>query len=257
MSDPRSLQSNDAAGAPRPRDDWHLEILYRDDHLVAVNKPTALLVHRSPVSRDRDFAVQRLREQLGRRVFPAHRLDRATSGVLLFSLDPETGRAAAMSFQEGRVDKRYLAVVRGWTEESGTIEHALKSEDKNRKRDAVTHYRRLATTEIDEPVGPHPTARYSLLAFRPKTGRRHQLRRHANHIAHPIVGDTTHGDGRHNKFFRRRFGIHRLLLHAWSLELEHPVTGKQLRITAPIPTEFRELLEGIGWEVPQKLPTVP
>ena len=162
MPDPRPMPPEGSAGAARPGNDWHLEILYRDDYLVAVNKPTALLVHRSPVSRDQEFAVQRLREQLGRRVFPAHRLDRATSGVLLFSLDPETGRAAAMCFQEGRVDKRYLAVLRGWTEEFGTIEHALKSEDKTRTRNAITHYRRLATTEVEHPVGPHPTARYSL-----------------------------------------------------------------------------------------------
>lgn len=241
----------------KARPAWHLDILYRDDYLVAVDKPTALLVHRSPASRDQDFAVQRLREQLGRRVFPAHRLDRATSGVLLFSLDPDTDRAASMAFQEGRVEKRYLAVVRGWTDETGTIEHALKSEDKSRTREASTHYRRLATTEIDEPVGPHPTARYSLVTFRPETGRKHQLRRHSNHIAHPIVGDTTHGDGRHNRFFRAYFGIRRLLLHAWSLELDHPVTGQPLRVLAPIPREFGRLMEKIGWEVPEEPPAIP
>lgn len=237
--------------------DWHLEILHRDEHLVAVNKPSGLLVHRSPISRDQDFAVQRIREQIGRRVYPAHRLDRATSGVLLFSLDPATDRAASMAFQEGRVEKSYLAVVRGWTEASGTIRHALKSEDKSRTREAVTHYRRLATTEIGKPVSPHPTARYSLVAFTPETGRKHQLRRHANHIAHPIIGDTTHGDGRHNRFFRQQFGIHRLLLHACYLELEHPVSGEPLRIQAPLPDELRALMDDIGWKAPAEPPTVP
>lgn len=234
------------------RGQWHLDIVHRDDWLVAVDKPSGLLVHRSPVSRDQDFVVQRLREQLGRRVYPAHRLDRATSGVLLFSLDPDSDRAASMAFQEGRVKKHYLAVVRGWTDAQGTIEHALKSEDKSRTRAAVTHYRRLATAEIDEPVGPHATARYSLVAFRPETGRKHQLRRHANHMAHPIVGDTTHGDGRHNRFFRERFGIHRLLLHAWMLELAHPVMGTPLCLHAPLPAAFRALFETLGWDAPEE-----
>jgi tRNA pseudouridine65 synthase len=237
---------------PPPRQDWHLDIVFRDEWLVAVNKPPGMLVHRTRISRDRDFVLQRLRNQLGRRVYPVHRLDRATSGLLLFALDPETDSITSTDFQEGRVTKHYLAVVRGWTDEAGTIEHALKTEDRTRLREATTHYRRLDKVELAEPVGPHPTARYSLVAFRPETGRTHQIRRHANHFAHPIIGDTTHGDGRNNRLFRRRFGIHRLLLHAWTLDLSHPRTGEPLRLQAPLPPDFQHILENLGWQLPDE-----
>lgn len=226
---------------------WRLPILYRDEHLVAVNKPSGLLVHRSSISRDRDFALQRVRNQLGRRVYPVHRLDRGTSGLLLFALTPEADRVTSMDFQEGRVKKRYLLVVRGYTDPEGEIDHALKTEDKSRTRDALTRYRRLATTEIDEPVGRYATARYSLVEAVPETGRRHQLRRHFNHIGHPVVGDTTHGDGRHNRFFRHRLDSHRLLLHARSLNLKHPIRGDAMCLTAPLPPELVILLDRLGW----------
>lgn len=234
-----------------------LDILYQDDALVAVNKPSGILVHRTRISRDRDFVLQRLRNQLGRHVHPAHRLDRATSGVLLFALDPETASATATQFQAQRVGKCYLAVVRGHVEPRGTIDHALKSEDRTIRVEAVTHYQRLACVELDEPVSRYPTARYSLVAARPVTGRMHQIRRHLRRISHPVIGDTTHGDGRHNRFFRERFDIHRLLLHAWSLELDHPQSGEPLRIEAPLPEEFRGLLHELGWELPEEPPAMP
>lgn len=236
-------------------DDGHLEILHRDEALVAVNKPSGILVHRTRIARDREFVLQRLRNQLGRHVYPAHRLDRATSGVLLFALDPETAGATATQFQAGDVVKKdYLAVVRGYAEPVGLIEHAINSEDSDTRRHAVTRYRRLATVELDAPVGRYATARYSLVAVRPETGRRHQIRRHFEHVSHPVIGDTTHGDGRHNRFFRERFGIHRLLLHAWCLELEHPRSGKPLRIEAPLPAEFQGLLDELGWKLPDQPP---
>lgn len=241
----------------QPARDRHLDIVYRDRWLVAVNKPSGMLVHRTRISRDREFLLQHLRDQLGRRVYPAHRLDRATSGLLLFALDPETDSIASTAFQDGRVTKHYLAVVRGWTAEAGTIEHALKADNRDTPRDAVTHYRRLSTVEIDEPVSRYPTARYSLVAARPVTGRTHQIRRHLRHISHPIIGDTTHGDGRHNRFFRERFGVNRLLLHAWSLELAHPQSGEPLWIEAPLPAEFQALLDELGWMLPDEPPPMP
>lgn len=243
-----------ASGAPE--DDGYLEVLHRDESLVAVNKPSGILVHRTRIARDREFVLQRLRNQLGRHVYPAHRLDRATSGVLLFALDPETAGATATQFQAGDVKKDYLAVVRGYTEPMGLIEHAINSEDSATRRHAVTRYQRLATVELDAPVGRYPTARYSLVAVRPETGRRHQIRRHFEHLSHPVIGDTTHGDGRHNRFFRERFGIHRLLLHAWRLELEHPQSGETLRIEAPLPAGFQGLLDDLGWKLPDEPPAM-
>lgn len=243
-----------AGGAGNAR---HLDILYRDDALVAINKPSGLLVHRTRIARDREFVLQRLRNQLGLRVFPVHRLDRATSGVLLFALDPETASATATQFQAQRVGKCYLAVVRGHAEPRGTIEHALKSEDRSTRAEAVTHYHRLDTVELDEPVGRYPTARYSLVAARPVTGRMHQVRRHLRHVDNPVIGDTTHGDGRHNRFFRERFGMHRLLLHAWSLELDHPESRMPLRIKAPLPEGFQGLMDELGWKLPEEPPAMP
>lgn len=244
-------------GEPESGTESPLEILYRDQCLVAVNKPSGLLVHRTRISRDREFLLQRLRNQLGRHVHPVHRLDRATSGVMLFALDPDSASAAAQAFQEGRVDKKYVAVVRGYADPAGTIDHAIKPEEGGQARRAVSHYSRLATVELDHPVGRYRTARYSLVAVRPETGRRHQIRRHFEHISHPVVGDTTHGDGRHNRFFREQFGIWRLLLHAWSLDLAHPATGEPLTLRAEPTPEFQGLLDELGWQLPDAPPAIP
>ncbi|MEZ5451798.1 MAG: tRNA pseudouridine(65) synthase TruC [Thiothrix sp.] len=229
-----------------------LEILYRDEYLVAINKPSGLLVHRSLIDRhETQFAIQLTRDQIGQKVFPVHRLDKPTSGVLLFALDSDTTRLLTEQFTANLVQKTYLAVVRGYTEESGIIDYPLKEEldkiaDANADQDkpaqvAITHYRRLATVELPYPVGRYPTARYSLLELRPKTGRKHQLRRHLKHIFHPIVGDTTHGDGKHNALFREKFACQRLLLHAASIQLQHPKHLATLQIAAPLPETFHTI----------------
>ncbi|MEZ5534919.1 MAG: tRNA pseudouridine(65) synthase TruC [Thiolinea sp.] len=226
-----------------------LDILYRDQHLVAISKPSGLLVHRSLIdARETRFAIQLTRDQIGQRVYPVHRLDKPTSGVLLFALDSDTARLLTEQFTAGLVQKTYLAVVRGYTDQQGCIDYPLREQlDKIADADAdqdkaaqaaVTHYQCLLQTELPYPVGRYPTTRYSLLELKPETGRKHQLRRHMKHIFHPIVGDTTHGDGRHNQFFREHFDCHRLLLHARSLRLEHPYTGGELTIYAPLPEDF-------------------
>lgn len=227
-----------------------LEILYQDEYLVAINKPSGLLVHRSPIdARETRFAIQMTRDQIGQRVYPAHRLDKPTSGVLLFALDSNTAGLVNGQFRNRTVAKTYLAVVRGHTETQGHIDHALReqpdkvagaADDQPAKeaKEAITDYRCLLQTELPFPVGRYPTTRYSLVELKPKTGRKHQLRRHMKHIFHPIVGDTTHGDGRHNQFFREHFGCHRLLLHARCLEIMHPYNGEPLRIYAPLPEDF-------------------
>ncbi len=224
-----------------------LPILYRDERYIAVSKPPNLLVHRSPISRDETFLLQRLRDQIGRRVYPVHRLDRPTSGVIVFGLDSEAAAALCGEFEGRGVDKRYLAVARGWTDEQGLIDYPLREEKWMEEQQAQTEYRRLATVRLPIPVGRYPEARYSLLEVRPLTGRYHQIRKHFHHISHPLVGDTTHGEGRHNRLFREHFGINRLLLHASSLRFRHPYSGEELTIAAPLGEELEGLFGRLGW----------
>ncbi|GAV21371.1 tRNA pseudouridine65 synthase [Mariprofundus micogutta] len=237
-----------------------LEILYQDEWLVAINKPAGLLVHRSMLDKhETRFAMQVQRDQIGQHVFPVHRLDKPTSGVLLFALNPDTARKMGDIFLARETEKEYLAVVRGFTDESGKIDYPLKEEldkksDKKATADkapqeATTEYQRLATVELPYPVGRYKTARYSLVRLTPKTGRKHQLRRHLKHIFHPIVGDTTHGDGKQNSFFRQQFDCHRLLLTASKLSFAHPETGRPLQIEAPLDENFACMIQKLGWSI--------
>ncbi len=196
------------------------------------------MVHKSPRGDDRQFIMQMLRDQLGQKVWPVHRLDRATSGVLLFALDADTAAAIGRQIMARTVRKRYLAVVRGFTEASGRIDHPLSTGDRREDQPACTDYVRLATLELPIPIGRYPSARYSLLSVWPRTGRTHQIRRHFKHIFHPLIGDTTYGEGRHNRLFRMEFGCHRLLLHAMEMELQHPESGELVRLHAPLSGEF-------------------
>ena len=233
-----------------------LEIIYRDEYLIAINKPSGLLVHRSWLdSHATEFAVQKLRDQIDQHVYPAHRLDRPTSGVLLFLLDKEYATNLMEQFAEQKTEKRYLAVVRGHIGE-GFLDYALKKKldkiaDKHASQDqeaqeAQTAYKGVAFCELPIAVRPYPQSRYSLVELTPKTGRRHQLRRHMKHLCHPIVGDTTHGDGKHNQMFRDNFESDRLLLHSSYLGFTHPVTGKKVEIYAPLDDEFKCLLNRLG-----------
>lgn len=238
-----------------------LRILYRDEHLVAVYKPAGLLVHRSAIDRhETRFALQLARDLLGQPVYPVHRLDKPTAGVLLFALDAETARRLGNQFAGGAVVKRYVAVVRGHMPDAGSIAHPL-AEAADRMTDAladphkpaqpaITDYRCLDRTELAAAVGRYATARYSLIDARPHTGRKHQIRRHMKHVFHPIIGDTTHGDGKHNALFRDRFGCHRLLLAATAVQLRHPHSGIPLAIRAPLDDELLAILDALGWAPP-------
>ena len=229
-----------------------VRLLYRDEHLVAVDKPPGLLVHRTRLAAGEDDALlQRLRDALGRHVHAVHRLDRPTSGVVVFGLTPEAGRRLSMLFEARGVAKGYLAVVRGYLgtpqAPAGVIDHPLGDAADRPLRPALTAYRTLAQVDLPYAVGRHATSRYSLVAVEPQTGRTHQIRRHFHHIFHPIVGDTTHGEGRHNRLFRERFGCERLLLHALRLVFQHPFTGRPLRIEAAPDAQWQALMGRLGW----------
>ncbi|OGW39196.1 MAG: pseudouridylate synthase [Nitrospirae bacterium GWC2_56_14] len=236
-----------------------LPVLYQDEQLIAVNKPAGLLVHRSSIDRhEQENAMKIVRDQLGRWVYPVHRLDKSTSGVLLFALDQEIARRMTLSFTGGTISKEYLSIVRGVTKEAERIDYPLKDivdkmTDQRANKDkpakpSVTDYRRLASIELPHPVGRYSTARYSLIAVFPATGRSHQIRRHLKHIFHPILGDTTYGDGKQNDFFRRQFDCHRLLLHACKVQFLHPATGALLHIRAPLDHAFGAVLEELHWD---------
>lgn len=235
-----------------------LTILHRDEHIVVIDKPPDLLVHRSEIDRhETRFAIQILRDQIGQRVWPAHRLDRGTSGVLLFGLSPEIAGDLGRQFEAGKVEKRYRAIVRGHPAPSGIIDHPLARQrdpyefsgerSSNEAQPALTRYRRLMRIELPFTVDRYPSSRYALLELEPVTGRRHQLRRHLKHIAHPIIGDSTYGKGRHNRFFAEQLGCSRLLLACTALAFDHPASRLRLEIKAPVSGEFAATLALSGW----------
>jgi tRNA pseudouridine65 synthase len=231
-----------------------LPVLYRDERLVVVDKPSGLLVHRSPIDRhETRFALQILRNQLGQRVYTIHRLDKGTSGVLAFALDPDTAREYGAIFAQRGVIKTYVALVRGWPAEEGTIDRPLAAVADARSgpqsaepRESQTAFRRVATFELPVCVDRYPTSRYALVELNPHTGRRHQLRRHLAGESYPIVGDSTYGKGRHNRLFRERFGVQRLLLACTRLEFTPLASETALRIEAPLAAEFAALLTRLG-----------
>ena len=236
-----------------------IDIIYEDEFLVAINKEAGLLVHRSWLDKgETRFAMQLTRDAVGCHVFPVHRLDRPTSGVLLFAKSSAVARSLTEAFTEHRVTKQYLAVVRGFMTEQGTVDYALsfkpdaiadKFADLDKPpQEAVTHWQSLAQVELPFAVSKkHDTSRYSLMRLTPETGRKHQLRRHMRHLFHHIVGDTSHGDGRHNRFFRTQYGCERMLLHAQTLALSHPVTGEPLLLKAELDNQWMRMMEEFSW----------
>ena len=231
-----------------PKDPLALDVLHQDEHLAVVDKPAGLMVHDSALARgESDFVVDRLRRQFGRQVFLVHRLDRATSGCLLLAFDRDTAGALGRQVMAGTVDKRYWAVCRGWpAEEAFEIDHPLDGgPGKPEKKRAVTHFRVLARSERDWPSSGFDTSRYALLEARPLTGRFRQIRRHLKHASHHLIGDTSHGDGRHNRAFRM-IGVHRMLLHARALGFQHPVDGRDLLVEAPPDGAFDKALALFG-----------
>lgn len=237
-----------------------LDILYRDDSLIAINKPAGMLVHRSWLDKHESvFAMQTLRDQIGQHVFPVHRLDRPTSGVLLFALNTDSARILSEQFEQHQVQKSYLAVVRGYLSGEDRIDYPLKVQldkiadkfsQEKAPQEAITDYQGLATVEMPYPAGKFSSARYSLVQLFPKTGRKHQLRRHLKHLFHPIMGDTNYGDLHQNRALTAHTGCDRLFLHANQLSITHPHKLQKITINAPLDTQWQRLFSQFGWEFP-------
>jgi tRNA pseudouridine65 synthase len=223
-----------------------LPILFEDDHYVIINKPHNLLVHRTSISEEKvEFALQILRDQLGIWVSPCHRIDRKTSGILVFAKSKEADSKMGKLFQENQISKKYIALVRGFLPESGTCARPLENE-KGKIQEAITHFNCLQTFELEIAVSRYPTSRYSLAEITPKTGRTHQIRRHFAQMRHYLIGDKTHGECKQNKMFEVRFELNTMLLHASELEFVHPFTSEKIQIKAGMNAEFTRILDQIG-----------
>ncbi|MBL4910222.1 MAG: tRNA pseudouridine(65) synthase TruC [Alteromonadaceae bacterium] len=237
-----------------------LNILYQDEYLVAIDKPAGLFVHRSFMDKNEIyFALQLVRDQIGQYVYPVHRLDKPTSGVLLFALTKEVARQMSAMFSDKTIQKTYYALVRGHLLGDDLIDHPLKEKldklgDKNVSRDkpaqaAQTYYQSIATASLAVALGKYDSVRYSLIKLLPKTGRRHQIRRHLAHLRHPIIGDINYGDNKQNPFFIQYFGFKRLMLIAKQLDFVHPVTGEQVNISVEFDQQWQNIFKQLDWLV--------
>lgn len=234
-----------------------LSILYEDDHLIAINKPSGLLVHRSDIDRhETRFALQLVRNMVGQRVYPLHRLDKPTSGILLFAKQRDIAGLMIEQWRQHSVDKRYLAIVRGYMPDflhldkpmAPPVDKYARHEYTKPEQTAITDFYGLAQIELPIAIDKYPQSRYSLIEARPETGRKHQIRRHLKHLSHPIIGDARYGKGRHSRYFRDHFQAPRLLLHAWRLNIHHPITRKTLCIHAPLDLVWKSLIERFNWQ---------
>lgn len=224
-----------------------LEIVYHDEHLIAINKPHGLLVHRSAMAHDvQEFALQMLRDQIEQKVYLAHRIDRKTGGVLLFALSEEMLSAIRKCFMEEKVQKTYFAIVRGYTDDEGVIDYPLYNE-KEKLQEAYTEYKTIERVEVNVPSGNFDTSRYSFVQVYPKTGRMHQIRKHMAHIYHPIIGDRPHGCNKQNRLFKEKWRMITMMLHAREIQFEHPITKEKIIVRADFHDEYRRTVRLLGF----------
>lgn len=229
-----------------------LEIIFENENFLAINKPPGMLVHRTNLAYEEHVLIAEriLRQQLGYKVFPLHRIDRPTSGIVLFAKSSEAASALQPQFTTDKVKKHYLCIVRGHMDAAhGILDFPLSKKLEGELREARTEFWTLAETEIPfSSSDRYATSRYSLLKVYPQTGRMHQIRRHMAKARHYVIGDTTHGDNKQNNFFRAHFGSTHMYLHAWKLAFEEPNTGQHIEITADVPIHFLDMLQKLSLE---------
>ena len=226
-----------------------LPIVYRDDDYLAINKPAGLLVHRTPLARDAtEFAVDMLQEQIDQKVYSLHRIDRKTSGVLLFGLHRPIAQASQELFAQQRIKKRYLAIVRGRFPAAMIHERELK-DDNGHLKSAVTEFSCISQCQMDIATAKFPTSRYSLIEAKPRTGRFHQIRRHLNRLNHPILADRPHGCSEQNRLMLKHFQLNQMMLHAIEMKFIHPLTNVPIEITAELPSEFIRMMKELNLSI--------
>lgn len=224
-------------------------VLYEDEQLMAVDKPRDIHVHPTKLSRGEDSVKSILEEELGYTLFPAHRLDRPVGGVLLIAKDSETASKLGLAIRtRDAMDKRYLCIVRGWIEGSGTIDRPMRQAPGKPEREAATRWQTLATTEAEWSDGIFPGSRYSLVECILETGRYHQIRRHLARVSHPVLGDILHGDNPRNRIWKEKTGLDGLMLRAHRLSFLHPASGMRISLTAPKDQRFLDAAVMFGWE---------
>ncbi|WP_395344548.1 tRNA pseudouridine(65) synthase TruC [Ningiella sp. W23] len=229
-----------------------LHIVFQDEHIVVVHKPSGLLVHRSLIDkRETQFLVQQLRDQIGCYVYSVHRLDKPTSGLIVFALSSAVAKLLSFAFEQGEVSKCYHAIVRGYLHDAQVLDYPLvedldKMTDKlskaNPAKQAITSIKPVEHFELPFPVSRYKTSRFTWVELKPRTGRKHQLRRHMAHLRHPIIGDTTHGDGRQNRYAREHLSLNRLALVATSLSFKHPLSHEPLTLSTELDEDVKQAL---------------
>lgn len=219
-----------------------IQVLFEDEELLIVNKPNNQLVHASYYARNikEKSLIQTLKDKYNTSFFPIHRLDYKTSGALIIGKTSETARFVQSQFEEGTILKTYLALLRGYTADTGEVNSPVKNPNSGKYKEALTHFETLTRTEVAIPVQPYPQSRYSFVKFNPKTGRMHQLRKHANKISHPIIGDHKYGNRHHNRMFAEEFGLPNLFLHSYKIQFVHPASKKSIEIIAPLPDFWKQ-----------------
>ena len=226
-----------------------IEILFQDDYILAVHKPNNMLVHHSVMANNQHeekSLVQLLNNELGSKFYPIHRLDRKTSGIILFAKQKEFVKSFQDLFINNQIQKTYYGLVRGFISGEGKIDSPVKGRDANVHKEALTYYKLLETFEIPIKVGPYDFSRYSLVELQPKTGRLHQLRIHMNKISHPLIGDPKYGDRFHNRMFKEKFKNKAMFLHAKTLVFTHPFTDIQHYLETDFPDNWKLVLKKLN-----------
>tara|TARA_B110000967_G_C18896539_1_gene571098 strand:+ start:89 stop:793 length:705 start_codon:yes stop_codon:yes gene_type:complete len=231
----------------------NLEIIFEDAYIICVNKPNNVLVHHAFLSRnvgDEDSLLQLIDKELQLKVYPIHRLDRKTSGMILMAKEKEFVSKFQELFTAKEIQKTYFGVVRGFSPDTKIIDSPVKGRDANVHKEALTHLKTLDNITLNIAVKPYDSSRYSLVELAPKTGRMHQLRVHTNKISHPLIGDTKYGDKNHDMMFDENFGWNHLFLHAGKLEFIHPFSSEKLLLKATFPKDWIALFKEFKWANP-------
>ena len=232
-----------------------LEIIYQDNYCLLVTKPNNVLVHHAHHSRNKieeESLIQLIENQFGKRYYPIHRLDRKTSGIILLASKREYVASFQALFTNNEIQKIYYGVVRGFSQDNKIINSPVKGRDALVYKEAETHLNCLDKIELNIPVKPYDSSRYSLVELRPKTGRMHQLRIHMNKVSTPLINDAKYGDKNHDLMYAKQFGWKNLFLHAGSLEFIHPFTNKKLILKSSFSEDWVQLFQEFSWKNPLK-----